>query len=55
MLYLCERYAPLESLEKYDPMQDIGVTGVLEPYDIHAGVGTGQQPSLISTDEVDEV
>ncbi|KUI71801.1 Protein-ribulosamine 3-kinase, chloroplastic [Cytospora mali] len=31
-------YAPLENLEKYDPMKDIGVTGILEPYDINAGV-----------------
>lgn len=39
MLYLCEKYAPLESLERYDPIKDISVTGVLEPYDINAGVG----------------
>lgn len=39
MLYLCEKYAPLESLERYDPIKDISVTGVSEPYDINAGVG----------------
>lgn len=27
MLYLCEKYAPLESLEKYCPENDISVTG----------------------------
>ncbi|KAI0426549.1 Fructosamine kinase-domain-containing protein [Xylaria sp. FL1042] len=28
MLFLCEKYAPLESLEKYDPMKDISVTRI---------------------------
>jgi protein-ribulosamine 3-kinase len=28
MLYLCQEYAPLDTLEKYDPQQDITVTGV---------------------------
>jgi hypothetical protein len=27
MLYLCEKYAPLESLERYRPENDISVTG----------------------------
>lgn len=27
MLYLCEKYGPLESLEKYDPAKDISITG----------------------------
>ena len=27
ILYLCEKYAPLESLEKYDPEKDLSVTG----------------------------
>lgn len=39
MLFLCEKYAPLESLESYDPEKDISMTGVSEPYDINAGVG----------------
>jgi hypothetical protein len=32
MLYLCEKYGPLESLGKYDPMKDISVTGDHVPY-----------------------
>lgn len=27
MLYLCEKYGPLESLEKQDPVKDIVITG----------------------------
>jgi hypothetical protein len=27
MYYLCEKYAPLESLGKYDPQKDPSVTG----------------------------
>lgn len=38
MLFLCEKYAPLESLEKYDPLRDISVTGIQEVYDVMAGV-----------------
>ncbi|KAI1272206.1 Fructosamine kinase-domain-containing protein [Xylaria sp. FL0933] len=38
MLFLCEKYAPLETLEKYDPMKDISVTGIQEAYDVMAGV-----------------
>ncbi|KAH8761023.1 Fructosamine kinase-domain-containing protein [Diaporthe sp. PMI_573] len=38
MLFLCEKYAPLESLERYDPEKDISVTGVVEAYDINTGV-----------------
>ena len=38
MLFLCGKYAPLESLERYDPEKDISVTGVVEAYDINAGV-----------------
>jgi hypothetical protein len=38
MLFLCEKYAPLESLEKYDPQNDITVTGNRETYDVMAGV-----------------
>jgi hypothetical protein len=37
MLFLCEKYAPLDSLEKYDPEMDITVTGVSEAYDVMAG------------------
>lgn len=37
MLYLCEKYAPLETLEKYDPEKDISVTGIKETYDVMAG------------------
>ncbi|RVX74456.1 hypothetical protein B0A52_01582 [Exophiala mesophila] len=32
MLYLCEQYAPLDSLEKYSPEKDISVTGAYVPY-----------------------
>lgn len=32
MLYLCEKYAPLDSLERYDPEKDISVTGYREPF-----------------------
>ena len=32
MLYLCEKYAPLKSLEKYDPEKDISVTGGYVPF-----------------------
>lgn len=28
MLYLCQEYAPLDTLEKYDPEKDISVTGI---------------------------
>ncbi|KAK5636840.1 hypothetical protein RRF57_012552 [Xylaria bambusicola] len=38
MLFLCEKYAPLSSLEKYDPMRDISVTGIQEAYDVMVGV-----------------
>ena len=27
MLYLCEKYGPLDSLEKYDVEKDVSVTG----------------------------
>lgn len=37
MLFLCEKYAPLESLERYDPEKDISVTGVQNAYDVMAG------------------
>ncbi|KAL8672799.1 MAG: hypothetical protein Q9168_002763 [Polycauliona sp. 1 TL-2023] len=32
MLYLCEKYAPLDSLEKYDPEKDVSVTGTYVPF-----------------------
>lgn len=32
MLYLCEKYAPLETLEKYDPEKDIALTGARVPF-----------------------
>jgi protein-ribulosamine 3-kinase len=32
MLYLCEKYGPLDSLEKYDPEVDISVTGAHIPF-----------------------
>ena len=31
MLYLCEKYGPLDSLERYDPERDISVTGARIP------------------------
>jgi hypothetical protein len=34
MLYLCEKFGPLESLEKYDPEKDISVTGGRVPYTV---------------------
>ena len=42
MLYLCEKYAPLSSLGKYDPEKDISITGTREVYDVMAGAN----PSL---------
>ncbi|KAI0392004.1 Fructosamine kinase-domain-containing protein [Xylariaceae sp. FL0594] len=38
ILFLCEKYAPLESLEKYDPQKDISVTGIKDKYDVMAGI-----------------
>ncbi|KIW96275.1 uncharacterized protein Z519_03343 [Cladophialophora bantiana CBS 173.52] len=35
MLYLCEKYGPLESLEQYDPEKDISVTGAYTPFVIN--------------------
>lgn len=32
MLYLCEKYGPLETLEKYDPEKDISITGTHVPF-----------------------
>ncbi|KAI1772814.1 Fructosamine kinase-domain-containing protein [Hypoxylon cercidicola] len=32
MLYLCEKYGPLDSLERYDPGQDVSVTGARIPF-----------------------
>ena len=32
MLYLCEKYGPLESLERYDPEKDISVTRAHVPH-----------------------
>ena len=32
MLYLCEKYGPLDSLEKYDPAKDISATGPYVPF-----------------------
>ncbi|CAG8961665.1 hypothetical protein HYFRA_00006202 [Hymenoscyphus fraxineus] len=37
MLFLCEKYGPLESLEKYDPEKDISVTGAYVHFDILGG------------------
>lgn len=34
MLFLCEKYAPLDTL---DPDKDISITGVTEAYDVMAG------------------
>jgi len=32
MLYLCEKYGPLDSLEKYDSDKDVTVTGAYVPF-----------------------
>ena len=32
MLYLCEKYGPLDSLERYDPEKDVSVTGAYVPF-----------------------
>lgn len=32
MLYLCERYGPLDSLERYDPEKDIAATSDYMPF-----------------------
>ena len=34
MLYLCEKYGPLDSLEKYDPEKDVSITGAYVPFTI---------------------
>lgn len=34
MLYLCEKYGPLDSLERYDSEKDISVTGAHIPFAI---------------------
>ena len=36
MLFLCEKYAPLESLEKYSPEKDISVTGTYIQHSTHS-------------------
>jgi protein-ribulosamine 3-kinase len=36
MLFLCEKYAPLESLEKYSPEKDISVTGAFIKHPVQA-------------------
>jgi hypothetical protein len=35
MLYLCEKYAPLGSLERYQPENDISVTGAYVQHKTH--------------------
>jgi hypothetical protein len=35
MLYLCEKYAPLESLERYRPENDVSVTGAYVQHETH--------------------
>lgn len=37
MLFLCEKYAPLDFLEGYDQVKHISITGVTESYDVIAG------------------
>lgn len=32
MSYMCEKYGPLATLEKYDPNKDITVTGAYTPF-----------------------
>ena len=38
MLLLCEKYAPFEHPDRYDPMVDISVTGISQPYDVMQGI-----------------
>lgn len=35
MLYLCEKYGPLDNLEKYNPEKDISVSGVHIPFTVN--------------------
>ena len=35
MLYLCEKYAPHGSLEKYRPENDVSVTGAYVQHETH--------------------
>lgn len=35
MLFLCEKYAPLESLEKYNPEKDVSVTRAYIQHSTH--------------------
>lgn len=37
MLFLCEKYAPLNTLERYDPAKDISVNGFSEEYNVLRG------------------
>ena len=37
MLYLYEKYAPLDTLERYNPEIDLSVTGIWRSYDNLAG------------------
>ncbi|KAK8038028.1 ATP-dependent Clp protease ATP-binding protein subunit ClpB [Apiospora phragmitis] len=32
ILYLCEKYRPLDSLERYDPSRDLSITGAQIPF-----------------------
>ena len=32
MLYLCEKYGPLDTLEEYNPEKDVSVTGAYLPF-----------------------
>lgn len=34
MLFLCEKYGPLESLEKYVVEKDVSITGAYVPLDM---------------------
>lgn len=34
MLYLCEKYSPLETLEKYNPELDVKVTNKYAVFDV---------------------
>jgi protein-ribulosamine 3-kinase len=35
MLYLCEKYGPLDSLEKYDPAKDVAINRMHVPFVIN--------------------
>lgn len=53
MLFLCEKFAPLDTLEAYDASKDISVTGIREEYDVLKGakLGSTETPPVPSNED----